>query len=217
MKARLSESVSGLSLTSSRQEKVALPVFSTSSIGRGDQVERPLGAVELDLPALDAGKPGFQRAGQPANRGIAGHDFDQGCCGGKLAGHFADLGLGKVQQAVLLEEFAGAERLHRGEMRGVSGQLLQQRGRCRIGQFRRRQIHHRQDGAVAIERLVELVVALAPVELGRDQRVDVGVDQEILRGVVAGSDRKNEPDKDDKEGKPRASLNDRNDNTGQHI
>ncbi len=32
--------------------------------GLGDQVERPLGAVELDLAALDAGKPGLQRAGQ---------------------------------------------------------------------------------------------------------------------------------------------------------
>ena len=32
--------------------------------GLGDQVERPLGTVELDLTALDAGEPGFKRAGQ---------------------------------------------------------------------------------------------------------------------------------------------------------
>ncbi len=183
----------------------------------GDQVERALGAVELDLPALDTGKSGFQRAGQPANRGIAGHDFDQGCRGSKLAGHFADLGLGKVQQPVLFKEFTGAERLHRGKMLGVAGQLLQQRRRCRTGQFRRRRIHHRQDGAVAVERLIELIIALAPIQLGRDQRIDVGVDLEILRGVVARCYRKGEGDKDNRDGKPRTSFNDRNDNTCQHI
>ena len=43
-----------------------------------DQVEGPRGIVELGLPALDAGKPGFQRPGQAADRGIAGHDLDQG-------------------------------------------------------------------------------------------------------------------------------------------
>ena len=50
-----------------------------------DQVEGPFGIVELDLPALDAGKPGLQRAGQAADRGIAGHDLDQGR-GGLRAG-----------------------------------------------------------------------------------------------------------------------------------
>ena len=89
MKARWSASVSGLSLTSSRQEKVAVPVFEHVLDGLGDLRERPLGAVELDLAALDAGKPGFQRAGQSANAGIAGHDFDQRRRGGKLAGQLA--------------------------------------------------------------------------------------------------------------------------------
>src|SRR5206468_12073149 len=49
-----------------------------------DQVEGPFGIVELDLTALDAGKPGFQRAGQAADRGIASHDLDQGGCSFKL-------------------------------------------------------------------------------------------------------------------------------------
>ena len=49
MKARRSASVNGLSLTSSRQENVPEPVFSTFSTVCGDQRERPLGAVELEL------------------------------------------------------------------------------------------------------------------------------------------------------------------------
>ena len=84
----------------------------------GDQVERPLGAVQLDLPALDAGKPGLQRAGQTPDAGIAGHDLDQRCGGFELAGDLADFGDGKKQQPVLFKEFAGAERLHRLEMLG---------------------------------------------------------------------------------------------------
>ena len=83
----------------------------------GDQVERPLGAVELDLSALDAGKPGFQRAGQSADAGIAGHDLDQGGGDFELAGQLADLGHGQEQQPVLFKELPGAERLDRFEIR----------------------------------------------------------------------------------------------------
>ena len=88
-----------------------------------DQVEGPLGIVELDLPALDAGKPGLQRAGQAADRGIAGHDLDQGRGGFELAGDLADLFHRQEQQPVLFEELAGTERLHRFEILGVAGEF----------------------------------------------------------------------------------------------
>ena len=81
-----------------------------------DQVEGPFGIVELDLPALDAGKPGLQRAGQAADRGIAGHDLDQGGGGFELAGDLADFFHRQEQQPVLFEELAGTERLHQFEM-----------------------------------------------------------------------------------------------------
>ena len=123
MKARLSESVSGLSLMSSRHENVAVPLFNTFSTVWADQVEGPFGAVELDLSALDAGKAGFQRPGQPANAGIAGHDLDQGGRGGELAGQLADLLHREEQQPVLLEKLAGAERLNRFEILVIAGQL----------------------------------------------------------------------------------------------
>ncbi len=91
-----------------------------------DQVEGPFGIVELDLPALDAGKPGLQRAGQAADRGIAGHDFDQGGGGFELAGDLADLFHRQEQQPVLFEELAGTQRLHQFEMR-VAGKFCSQR------------------------------------------------------------------------------------------
>ena len=67
MKARLSASVSGLSLTSSRQENVALPLLSTSSTVCEIRLKGRAVLSSFDLAALDAGKPGFQRAGQAAD------------------------------------------------------------------------------------------------------------------------------------------------------
>ena len=102
-------------------------------------------------------------------------------------------------------------------MLGIAGQFLHQRGRRDAGELRRRGIHHRERRAVAVERLVELVVALAPIELVRNQRVDVSIDLEILGGVVAPGDRQDQRDKNRNRGEPRTSFNDRYDNTCQHI
>jgi hypothetical protein len=84
-------------------------------------------------------------------------------------------------------------------------------------EFRRRRVHHGQDRAVAVERLVELLVALPPIQLERNQRVDVGVDREVLGCVVAGRDRKDQRDRDNEKSKPRAGFDNRYDNTCQHI
>ena len=179
MKARRSESVKGLSLTSSRQENVAVALVQDVLDRLGDQVEGPLGIVELDLPALDAGKPGFQRTGQAADRGIAGHDLDQGRGGFELAGDLADLFHRQEQQPVLFEELAGTQRLHRFEMLCVAGEFFGQRLARGAGEFRRRRLDHGENQSFAVERLLELIVPLAPVEVGRNQLVDVGVDGEI--------------------------------------
>ncbi len=217
MKARLSESVSGLSLTSSRQENVAVALVQHVLDRLGDQVEGPLGIVELDLPALDAGKAGFQRAGQTADRGIAGHDLDQGRCGFELAGDLADLLRRQEQQPVLLEELAGTERRHRLEILGVAGKLLGERLGRGTGEFRRRRLDHGENQPFPVERLLELVVALAPVEVGRNQRVDVGVDGEVAGRVEARPDREEQRENDDGNGKPRTRSDNRDNNTGQHI
>ncbi len=185
--------------------------------GLGDQVEGPLGAVELDLAALDAGEPGFQRAGQAADRGIAGHDLDQGCCRFELSGQLTDLRQRQEQQPVLFKEFSGPERRNRFEVGLVARQFLGQRLGCRAGQFRRRALDDRENRAVPIEGRAELVIALAPVQIGRNQRVDVGVDGEMPGGIVARRYRKNERDQNRERSKPRAGFDNRYDNTGQHI
>jgi hypothetical protein len=66
MKARRSGRSTAL-LTSSRQEKVAPPLVQHILDRLGDQVERPLGTIELELPALDAGKAGLSAPVSPPN------------------------------------------------------------------------------------------------------------------------------------------------------
>jgi hypothetical protein len=175
--------------------------------GLGDQVERPLGAVQLDLPTLDAGQSGFQRAGQSADAGIAGHDFDQRRGRLELAGHLGDLRHREEQQSVLFKELARTERLDRFEMRFVSRQFFGERVTCGIGEFRRRGVQHSQDRGVAIEGLAELLVALAPIQILRNQRVDVGVDRKMPGCVEAGPYRKDECEQDRGKGKACAGSN----------
>ena len=182
-----------------------------------DLVEGPFGIVELDLPALDAGKPGLQRAGQAADRGIAGHDLDQGGGGFELAGDLADFFHRQEQQPVLFEELAGTQRLHRFEMLGVAGELCEKRLARGTGEFGRRRLDDGENQFFAVERLLELVVALAPVEVGRNQRVDVGVDGEMPGGIVARSDRQKQREDDDESGKPRTGSDNGDNNTGQHF
>ena len=185
--------------------------------GVGDQRERPRGVVELDLSALDAGKAGFQRAGQSPDAGIAGHDFDQRRGRGELAGHLAELRpragtTARFSQRIL--------RIPAPEPKSKC--LVSPDNFCcsaalaalvssGVGAF-----HHGQDRAVPIECLVELIVALAPIELRRNQGVDVGVDFEVPGCVEAGRNRKDERDQDSRGGKPGTSSNNRYDNTCQH-
>jgi hypothetical protein len=182
-----------------------------------DQVEGPFGIVELDLPALDAGKPGLQRAGQAADRGIAGHDLDQRSGGFELAGDLADFFHRQEQQPVLFEELAGTQRLHRFEILGVAGEFCGQRLARDAGEFRRRRLDHGKNQFFAVERMLELIVALAPVEVGRDQLVDVGIDGEMPGRIVARSDCQKQGDDDDESGKPRTGSDNGDNNTGQHF
>ena len=183
----------------------------------GDQIERAVGIVEFGLPALDAGKPGFQRTGQAANRGIASHDLDQGRARFELARDLTDFFDGQKQQPVLFEELAGTERGDRFEILRVARKLLRERLGRRAGEFWCRSLNHRENQPVAVERLFELVVALAPVEVRRNQRVDVGVDGEVPGRIEAGSNRQHKRENDNRNGKPRTSSNNRDNNTCQHI
>ena len=78
----------------------------------------------------------------------------------------------------------------------VAGQLSVERGRRRGGELRCRTFHHGKDRAVPVESGVELNVTLAPVQVGRNQRVDIGVNFKVAGRIEAGRDRKSECDQD---------------------
>jgi len=134
-----------------------------------------------------------------------------------LAGDLAEFLRGQEQQAVLLEELARAERLHRQEILVIALKLLLKRGSRRAGLFRRWRLDHRKDRAVAVERLVEFLIALAPVQIGRNQRVNVGVDREMAARVVAGRGCQHEPKKQSQSGKTGTRSDDLNDYACQHA
>jgi hypothetical protein len=60
------------------------------------------------------------------------------------------------------------------------------------------------------------IVALAPVEVGRNQLVDVGVDGEMPGRIVARSDRQKQGDDDDESGKRVHVLTIETNRAGQH-
>ena len=102
-------------------------------------------------------------------------------------------------------------------MFGVAGQFFSERPGRRTGEFRRRRLDNGENQFFVVEGVFELVVALAPIQLRRNQLVDVGVDGEIAGGIEARPDREHQRENDDESGKTRTGSNNRDDNIGQHI
>ena len=218
MKARRSESVSGFSLMSSRQENVAEPVFNTFSTVWAIRLKGRSVLSSLTLPALDAGEAGFQRAGQSPDAGIAGHDFDQRA---RRIRTVRSAGRPPPRAGTTARSFQrtprnrAAEPIRNSRYRptvSAASALLAALVSSGVGASTTARI-----GLLAIECLAELVVALAPIQVGRNQGVDVGVDGEVPGCVEARRYRKDECDQDNERGKPRAGVNNRDNNTCQHI
>ena len=144
------------------------------------------------------------------------HGGVKGRGGLKLSGQPADFRHREEQQPVLLKELSTAQSLNRFEMLGIAGQFLLQRSARCAGEFRRWRVHHGQDRPFPIEPLFKLDVALAPIQILRDQGVDVGVDLEVAGRIEARRDRKDEGEQNGNKGKPRASSNNGYNNTCQH-
>jgi hypothetical protein len=107
--------------------------------------------------------------------------------------------------------------LHRLEVGFVVLQLGIERVRRRSRHLRRFGFDHRRDRRIAVESAIELLVALAPVQILGNQRIDVGVDGEVMDRVVARPHRQQEPENDDDGGKPGAGPDDGNDYALQHF
>ncbi len=182
-----------------------------------DQVEGPFGVVELDLPALDAGKPGLQRAGQAADRGIAGHDLDQGAAASSWPVTLPTSSTGRNNSPFFSKNSPEPSGCTDSKCLGVAGQFRGERVAGGAGEFWRRRLDDGQNQFFAVEGVLELIVALAPVEIGRNQLVDVGVDGEMLGRVVARPDRQKQGDDDDESGKPGTGSDNRDNYAGQHF
>ena len=73
------------------------------------------------------------------------------------------------------------------------------------------------DAELRAESLLELDVTLAPVKVGRDQLVDVGVDGKMARGIDARRNGKHERKDQDERSEARTGLYNRDNNIRQHI
>jgi hypothetical protein len=102
-------------------------------------------------------------------------------------------------------------------MPGVTGEFFGQRLARGTRQFWRGRLDDSENQLFAVERALELIVADAPVEVRRNQLVDVGVDGEMLGSIVARSDCQQQGGDDDESGKPRTGSDNGDDNTGQHF
>ena len=176
--------------------------------GIGDLGERCRGSVETELPVLNSAQGDLQRPGQSPQARVARHDFQQRRRRSELAGQFRDFLGRQEQQTVLLEERTGSQPLHRFEIGVVFGQFLFERGTggaCKLGS---RRLDDRDDQPLLIERLFEGDIALAPVKLGRDQLVDIGIDCEISGRINARRHGECHGSQDDQKGESGANLND---------
>jgi hypothetical protein len=68
---------------------------------------------------------------------------------------------------------------------GIAGEFLCKRFARNAGELRCRSIDHGKNRSLPIECLLELIVALAPIKILRNQLVDVGVDGEVMGRIEA--------------------------------
>ena len=111
IKERRSASVNGLSLTSSRQEKVPEPVLSTCSTVSAICVNGRAVLSSLNSPRLTPTSPVSSAPVSPRRLGSPAMISISGAAEANWLVSSGDLGLGQEQQPVLFEEFSGAERL----------------------------------------------------------------------------------------------------------
>ena len=119
-------------------------------------------------------------------------------------------------QAVAGEEFTAAELRHRLDAILV---LLQRRGEfCRSGpgQLRGRCIDHDDDVFEPAQRLLERDLALAPRQIARQQRVDVGIDRKVLGREETAADRHQNTGDKHTPGMAGAEIDNSNDDRCEH-
>jgi len=150
MKARRSESVQGLVADEFAPGERPRAGIQHALHRLRDLREWPLDAVELELPALDAGKADLQRARQSRSWDAPAMISIRGAADSNWLVIRAT-SASEEQQPFFFKEFSGTERLNGTEMLGVAGQLLLKCRARRGREFRCWSVHHRKDGSVAVE------------------------------------------------------------------
>ena len=185
--------------------------------GVGGTRHRPGHRVERDLAALHAEQPELQRLNDAAQGRIAGQHLQQPLRL-RQRRHLRLERIDRLEQQAVLGEKAAALRLLDGEDQILLlREPLRQRGGRLIDQFRRRRIDHRDDQFELRKRLLEGRLALPPVDMGRDQLVDVGRHGEMRRRIPARQDGKQKRHADHRPGMLRAKTDCADDKGSDHL
>ncbi len=173
----------------------------------GQRGQRRVERRELDLAVLDALERQADRREQAAQAGIGGQRAEQGLGGDQLIGDVLDLLDRQEEQAVAREELAAIGAAHRlVELRAIT-QPLRQIGRRILGLAGCGGID--DDGKeidVLRKGAIELRLALAPRQVGRDEVIGVGIDAEMRYCIGPQQDAAEEADHHDRQGGTRAGL-----------
>ncbi len=153
---------------------------------------------------------------EAASEGRIGRERpDQRCGPIHAAGDMPQLLGRQKQQAVLGEEPAALRLIDGAEMGRVGRQCRAESGACPFRQLWGWGIDDREN-IVLRKRRHELIGALRPGQLGREQLFDVGGDREVPRGVDGAKAGQGGAQQDDRPGMAGAQLDEANDRRSQH-
>ena len=217
MKARRSASVKGLSLTSSRQENVAVPLFRMSSTVWLIWLKGRSVLSSLTCPRLTPASPVSSAPVRPRIEGSPAMISIRGAAASSWPATLPTSSTGRNNSPFFSKNSPEPSGCTDSKCLVSPASFVKSALARGAGEFGRRRLDDGENQFFAVERLLELLVALAPVEVGRNQRVDVGVDGEMPGGIVARSDRQKQREDDDESGKPRTGSDNGDDNTGQHF
>ena len=148
--------------TSSCQEKLAgLPAFTFSMVSAASVIGHVMLSSVISPPCTPS-RPNCSTCITPRKRRVAGQDLHQPLRLGEQF-HLRREIVGRFEQQTVLRKEAAAFRLDDGVKQILLlGQPLHQRVGCRLDQFRRRRVDHRDDQFELRKRLFECGLALAP-------------------------------------------------------
>ena len=158
----------------------------------GHDVQRPGEIVRFDLARLEADERVFETRDKPPETAVLRQSWISGSPWTRPSATASQGVEGDVHEGVAREEVRAACVLHRLKSRLVGGERVRKVARRRRGELRSWRLDDDLDHAEAVEKPVERQLPLPPLEVRRQQGVDVGVQPEMQGRVepAAGGDGK---------------------------